>query len=169
MIPLAEFTDEDATRTIVRSIRLLAIMAGCAAAVIWWKMGWRSAGMLLAGAFISGAGLWKWLRLMTVVMDKMDATPNIEPPPAQAAAVADPAQPALADEVEAELPIVKPVAKPTGRVLIGFFLTLGMMLVVLYVSLKVLDGSVYALAAGLAMGVFALTFEALRLVKAWTV
>jgi len=39
----------------------------------------------------------------------------------------------------------------------------------LYVSLKFLDGSVYALAAGLAMGVFALTFEALRLVKAWTV
>jgi hypothetical protein len=40
---------------------------------------------------------------------------------------------------------------------------------VLYGSLKFLDGSVYALAAGLGLGVFSLTFEALRLVKSWTV
>jgi hypothetical protein len=61
------------------------------------------------------------------------------------------------------------MARPMGRVLAGFFLTLGLSLVALYVSLKYLDGSVYALAAGLGMGVFALTFEGLRLVKAWTV
>jgi hypothetical protein len=59
--------------------------------------------------------------------------------------------------------------RPMSRVLASFFLRLGLTLVVLYVSLKYLDGSVYALAAGLAMGVFVLTFEALRLVKAWTV
>lgn len=62
---------------------------------------------------------------------------------------------------------VKP--RPMGLVLAGFFLRLGLTVVVLYVSLKFLDGSVYALAAGLAMGVFALSFEGLRLVKAWTV
>jgi VanZ family protein len=61
------------------------------------------------------------------------------------------------------------VARPMGRVLAGFFLRLGLTVVVLYVSLKTLDGSVYALAAGLGMGVLALTFEGLRLVKAWTV
>ncbi|MEO7028212.1 MAG: hypothetical protein ABI147_02280 [Acidobacteriaceae bacterium] len=60
-------------------------------------------------------------------------------------------------------------ARPMGLVLAGFFLRLGLTLVALYVSLKLLDGSVYALAAGLAMGVFALSFEGLRLVKAWTV
>jgi hypothetical protein len=54
-------------------------------------------------------------------------------------------------------------------VLVGFFLTLGLMLVVLYGSLKFLNGSVYALFAGLGMGIVALTVEALRLVKAWTV
>ena len=59
-------------------------------------------------------------------------------------------------------------ARPMGRVLVGFFLRLGVALAVLYVSLKYLDGSVYALAIGLGMGVFALTIEALRLVKAWT-
>ena len=60
-------------------------------------------------------------------------------------------------------------ARPMGPVLAGFFLRLGLAVGVLYVSLKFLDGSVYALAAGLGMGVFALTIEGLRLVKAWTV
>lgn len=60
-------------------------------------------------------------------------------------------------------------AKPMGMVLLGFFLRLGLTLVVLYVSLKTLDGSVFALAGGLALGVFALSVEGLRLMKAWTV
>jgi hypothetical protein len=54
-------------------------------------------------------------------------------------------------------------------VLVGFFLRLGLTVVLLYVSLKVLNGSVYTLAAGLALGVFTLTVEGLRLMKAWTV
>jgi hypothetical protein len=60
-------------------------------------------------------------------------------------------------------------ARPMGMVLFGFFLRLGLTVVLLYVSLKILNGSVYALAAGLALGVFALTVEGLRLMKAWTV
>jgi|SRR5271154_3075483 len=60
-------------------------------------------------------------------------------------------------------------ARPLGLVLLGFFLRLGLTVVLLYVSLKVLNGSVYALAAGLGLGVFALTVEGLRLMKAWTV
>lgn len=59
-------------------------------------------------------------------------------------------------------------ARPMGAVLAGFFLRLGLIFVVLYVSLKYLDGSVYALVAGLGLGVAALTFEALRLLKSWT-
>ena len=60
-------------------------------------------------------------------------------------------------------------AKPLGPVLLGFFLRLFGTVAVLYVSLKYLDGSVYALAAGLGLGVFALTVEGLRLMQAWTV
>lgn len=60
-------------------------------------------------------------------------------------------------------------ARPMGLILTGFFLRLGGTLAVLYVSLKYLNGSVWALAAGLALGVFALTVEGLRLMKAWTV
>lgn len=61
------------------------------------------------------------------------------------------------------------VAKPMGMVLVGFFLRLGLTVVILYVTLKSLDGSVFALAGGLALGVFALSVEGLRLMKAWTV
>lgn len=59
--------------------------------------------------------------------------------------------------------------RPVGTVLVGFFLRLGVALVALYVSLKYLDGSVYALVAGLALGMISLTIEALRLVRSWTV
>ncbi len=38
----------------------------------------------------------------------------------------------------------------------------------LYVSLRGLDGSVYALIAGLGLALIALTIESFRLVKAWT-
>jgi hypothetical protein len=59
--------------------------------------------------------------------------------------------------------------KPVAMLLLGFFIRLAATVALLYVSLKVLNGSVYALAAGLALGVFLLAFEGLRLVKAWTV
>jgi hypothetical protein len=55
-----------------------------------------------------------------------------------------------------------------GLILAGFFLRLGLTVVVLYVSLKYLNGTVFALAAGLGLGVLALTVEALRLMKRWT-
>ena len=139
MIPLSNFSDEDAQQVVRRSLRLLAVVTLLAVPLVWWKMDWRSAAMLAVGSAISGAGLWKWLRLMSVVIARMDTTGS------------------------------DGKAHPMGSVLAGFFITLVLMLAVLYGSLKFLDGSVYALAAGLAMGVFALTFEALRLVKAWTV
>jgi hypothetical protein len=130
------FTDADFRRTMFNALRLLIVVTAVAAPLVWWKLGWQSAVLLLVGALISGSGLWEWLRLMTAVMARMDGGGK---------------------------------ARPLGMVLAGFFLRLGLTVVLLYVSLKVLNGSVYALAAGLALGVFALTVEGLRLMKAWTV
>jgi hypothetical protein len=130
------FTDADFRRTMWSALRLLAVITVVAAPLVWWKMGWQSAMLLVVGSVISGSGLYEWLRLMTAVMARMDAGGN---------------------------------ARPMGMVLAGFFLRLGLTVVVLYVSLKVLNGSVFALAAGLALGVFALAVEGLRLMKAWTV
>jgi hypothetical protein len=130
------FSDEDFRRVMLRSLRLMAIVTAIAAPLLWWKMGWKTAALLVVGAAISGSGLWEWLRLMTAVMVRMDGGAK---------------------------------ARPMVLVLMGFFLRLGGAIAVLYVSLRFLDGSVYALAAGLGMGVFALSFEALKMVKAWTV
>jgi hypothetical protein len=136
MREMASFSDEDFRRTILRALRLLAVVTVVVAPILWWKLGWQSAVLLLVGAAISGSGLFEWLRLMTAVMARMDGGAK---------------------------------AKPMGMVLLGFFLRLGLTVVLLYVSLKVLNGSVYALAGGLALGVFALSVEGLRLMKAWTV
>ena len=136
MREMASFSDEDFRQTILRALRLLAVVTVVVAPILWWKLGWQSAVLLLVGAAISGSGLFEWLRLMTAVMVRMDGGAK---------------------------------AKPMGMVLLGFFLRLGLTIVLLYVSLKVLNGSVYALAGGLALGVFALSVEGLRLMKAWTV
>jgi hypothetical protein len=60
-------------------------------------------------------------------------------------------------------------ARPMGLVLTGFFLRLGLTIVVLYVSLKFLHGSAIALALGLGLGIASLTFEAIRMAREWTV
>lgn len=120
----------------LRALRLLVIIAVVGVALVWRKLGWQSAVLLAVGAAISATGLWEWMRLMAVVISRMDA--GVAP-------------------------------RPVGTMLVGFFMRLGIALVALYVSLRYLDGSVYALAAGLALGVIALTIEALRLVRSWTV
>ncbi len=56
-------------------------------------------------------------------------------------------------------------ARPMGRTLVMFFLRLGMAVAILYVSLRCLHGSVYALVAGLGLAVVALSIEALRLLR----
>ncbi len=129
-------TDADFRNTMLASMRLLAVLGAVVLVAFWWKLGWRSAVLVLVGASISAASLWEWLRLMTAVNRQMDggATP-----------------------------------RPMGMLLVGFFLRLGLTLVVLYVSLRYLNGSVFALAAGLGLGVLSLTIESLKLMKRWTV
>ncbi|OJV39471.1 MAG: hypothetical protein BGO25_01275 [Acidobacteriales bacterium 59-55] len=129
------YTDADFKRTIWSALRLLTIITVVAVPLVWWKLGWPSAALLVVGAAISGSGLFEWLRLMSAVMVRMDGGG---------------------------------AARPMAMVLVGFFLRLAGAVVLLYVSLKFLNGSVYALAAGLALGVFALAVEGLRLMKAWT-
>jgi hypothetical protein len=140
MKALEQFTDADFRRTIVGALRLLAILTAVGAALLWMKLGWQSAALLVVGSVISGSGLWEWLRLAIAVMAQMDTEPD-----------------------------GSGKARPMGRVLLGFFLRLGLTVVLLYGSLKVLHSSVFALAAGLGLGVFCLSIEGIRLMKAWTV
>lgn len=131
---LRDFSDSDFRETILRALRLLAVVTPIAAALLWWRDRWQSALLLVIGALISGSGLFEWLRLMTAVMVQMDGG---RPP------------------------------RPMALVLTSFFLRLFGAVAVLYVSLRFLDGSVLALAFGLALGVLALCFEAVRLLRRW--
>ena len=137
---LSEFTDRDFRATILRALRLLLILALVTLPLIWWKFGWRSGVLLLVGAAISASGLWEWLRLLMAVMKRMDASTD-----------------------------GTATMRPVALVFFGFFVRLVLVVGVLYGSLKLLQGSVVAIAVGLGLGILALTIEGLRLVKAWTV
>jgi hypothetical protein len=58
--------------------------------------------------------------------------------------------------------------RPMGMILFGFFARLALTLVVLYVSLKFLHGTVLALATGLGLGLISLSIEAFRLLRRTT-
>ena len=130
-------TDADFRRTMLASLKLLAMLCVVVTAGFWWRAGWRSGALVVIGAVISAASLWEWLRLMTAVNKQMDS----------------------AGAVPGEKP------KGMGLILVGFFARLGLTVVVLYASLKYLNGSAFGLAAGLGLGVLSLTIEALKLLK----
>lgn len=70
----------------------------------------------------------------------------------------------LARAVSATLGGPQP-ASPMGRTLVMFFVRLGVVGAILYVSLRCLHGSVYALVAGIGLAILALTIEAVRLLR----
>jgi hypothetical protein len=133
------YTDADFKRSIWSALRMIAIAVAIGVPLLWWKLCWQSAVLLAVGAVISGSGLFEWLRLMVALMARMDS------------GGAEPVR-----------------VRPLAPVLMGFFLRLALALALLYGSLKLLDGSVYALIGGLALGVAALSIEGLRLIKSWT-
>ena len=142
-IPATGFTDADAAAVIARAVKIVAVMAAVCVIPAWVKGGWKSAILLLIGATISATGLWEWRKLMAALSAKMEPLPGEH--------------------------IVGARRPSIGFALVGFFLRLFVVVVVLYVSLKYLNGSALALAAGLAMGVFALTIEGLRLLRSGTI
>ena len=139
---IAGMTDAGFRQTILRAIRLTAIVAALGIPLLWWKLGWQSAVYMVVGAGISASGLYEWLQLMTAVMRRMDV-------------------PAEGGE-----PVKVRMVTP---VLLGFFMRMGLAVAVLYAILKTLDGSVYALVGGLLLGVIALSIEAFRMMRLWTV
>lgn len=133
------FTDAAAAEVITRAVRIVVILALVGVPLVWVKLGWQSAALLLVGAAISATGLWEWRRLMTALMVRME--------PATGEHIVGARRPSI------------------GFALAGFFLRLFVVVGVLYGSLRYLNGSVVALAAGIAMGVFALMVEGVRLLR----
>jgi len=140
---LANFTDEDARAVITRAVKIVVVLGIIGALITLAKAGWKSALLLLIGAAISATGLWEWRRLMAALTARME--------PMEGEHIVGARRPSI------------------GFALAGFFLRLFAVVAVLYVSLRYLNGSALALAAGLAMGVFALTIEGLRLLRSGTI
>lgn len=158
---MSSFSDADFQKMMHAAVRLGAIFALIGAVVLLPVKGWPSAVMYIVGALISTTGVWEWRRLMTAVALQMDNAADQEN--AASAAAESAIQQTEGEEAGAG-------KKPRmGFVLAVFFLRLGVTVAVLYVTLKYLQGSVFALAAGLLVGILALLIQALRLLRSWTV
>ena len=79
--PLLELPNDAAEVMLQRAMVKTLILGGIASLVLLIASGWRDAGMLLAGALISGASLFEWQRLARVIRAKLEAekTPRSAP------------------------------------------------------------------------------------------
>lgn len=147
LVPTSPYTEAQAAESLRRATRLALVAIILALPVAWVLAGWQSAALLLVGGAISASGLYEWRRLMAALLHRMDAQ----------------------DAVQAGIPFEERKAPSIAFAVAGFIVRLGVVIVVLYVSLRYLHGSVLALAAGLAMGVLALLVEGLRLLRSGTI
>ncbi len=137
----AELTDALLKASMRRAMWVVVALALASAVVLLFTMGWQTALLLLIGAGIALSGLWEWQKLIALIMARLDV---------QAGMTQD------------------GTARPSAsgaRVILGFLLRLVVAGAVLYVSLKSLHGSVYALLGGLALAMLALAIEATRLIR----
>jgi hypothetical protein len=135
-----EFSDQDLRAVLNRALRIVVIAILVGVPIIWVAWGWRSMLLFLVGGAIAATGILEWRQLMGAVLTRLDL------PGAGTAA--------------------KP--RPLGRVLFWFFLRLAVAAGVLYVSLRSLDGKVFALLLGIALALMGLLIEAIRLFRGWS-
>jgi Na+/H+-translocating membrane pyrophosphatase len=74
-----DFSDADLKASLMRAIRLTAILAVVLAVVLTVTIGWQSGILLLIGALISASGLWEWQRLIQAVNARLDQQQNPRP------------------------------------------------------------------------------------------
>jgi hypothetical protein len=135
--PLFDFTDADLKTALGRALKFTVIGGIVLAAVLAVVYGWQTGLLLLAGVVVSATGLWEWQRLVAFINARLDNS--------QAAGAA--------------------AGLGAGRVMTTFILRLMLAGGILYVSLRCLHGSVYALVGGLILGIFFLTVEAVRMIR----
>jgi hypothetical protein len=139
-----EFRDQDLREVLNRALRIVVVAILVGIPVIWVAWGLRSMLMFLVGGAIAATGILEWRQLMSAVLVRLDS-PRME-----------------------DAPEPRPAPRPLGPVVFWFIVRLLAAAGVLYVSLRSLDGKVAALLIGLALAVFALFVEAIRLLRAWS-
>ena len=139
-----EFTGQDLRAVLNRSMRSTGLAALIGSPIVWMAWGWQSLLLFLVGALISATGILEWRQLMSAILLRLETK---------------------GDETGGD---AKRKVRPMWRVLFWFFLRLILAAGLLYVSLKVLDGKVFALVAGLPLAILVLLIEALRLFRSWS-
>lgn len=154
-----EFTGQDLRAVLNRSMRNTGIAALIGSPIVWMAWGWQSLLLFLVGALISATGILEWRQLMSAILLRLDTGGNDSE-----------GDDTKGDDTKGNDTGggAKPNARPMWRVLFWFFLRLILAAGLLYVSLKVLDGKVFALVAGLALAILVLLIEALRLFRSWS-
>jgi hypothetical protein len=133
-----EFGDQDLRLVMNRALRSVLIAIVVGIPIIWFAWGWRSALLYVVGGAIAATGILEWRQLMAAVLVRLDTGGTAGTP------------------------------RPLGPVLFWFFVRLVAAAVVLYVSLRSLDGKVAGLLLGIALALIALFVEAIRLFRGWT-
>jgi hypothetical protein len=132
------FMDSDLRDVLNRALRTVIIALLIGIPLIWFAWGWRSMLLFVVGGVIAATGVLEWRQLMTAILVRLDTAGTRGAP------------------------------RPVGPVLFWFFVRLAAAAGLLYVSLSSLDGKVAALLLGIALAVFALFVEALRLFRGWS-
>jgi hypothetical protein len=133
-----EFGDQDLRLVMNRALRSVLIAIVVGIPIIWFAWGWRSALLYVVGGAIAATGILEWRQLMAAVLVRLDTGGTAGTP------------------------------RPLGPVLFWFFVRLVAAALVLYVSLRSLDGKVAGLLLGIALALIALFVEAIRLFRGWT-
>ena len=69
---LLDFSDADLKATLQRALKLTAAMAVFGFGVLSFLFGWKVGIQLLAGAAVSGTGLYEWQQLIELMNAKLD-------------------------------------------------------------------------------------------------
>ncbi len=70
--PFLDFTDAHLKAAMRRALRMVAVLTVVAFVALLATMGWQTAMLLLAGALVSGSGLWEWQKLIGVINARLD-------------------------------------------------------------------------------------------------
>jgi hypothetical protein len=136
---IGDFSEEELKATLSRALRIVGILGAVGIPVVWFAAG----------------GEARWQSVLLFVVGALIAATGIYEWQRLMMAV-------LSRFNQGG------TARPLAAVLLWFFLRLALAALVLYVSLRSLHGSVYALCAGLGLAVIALMMEAMRLLRSWS-
>jgi len=76
---LFDFSDADLKATLQRALKLTAAMAVFGFGVLSFLFGWKVGIQLLAGAAVSGTGLYEWQQLIELMNAKLDNKKSSRP------------------------------------------------------------------------------------------